>query len=225
MRVALGETETDWYRVLQVDPDADLEVITAAYYQLASRSHPDVDPSPRATARMRELNAAWAVLRNPERRAAYDRRRAGAGLGGRVARGRSKMRLELPSSGVLDFADPGLKRGADQVCLGIVNEGTAPLVGRVAGAPGWLSIWPAQFVVAPGQRVPLAVHLHRERIPYPSNGGATLRLLTSEGERVVPVAARYDPTGHAKAVFVVLMVLAIALAVSLQQLALVPSIW
>lgn len=66
---------TDLYRLLQVDPEADVEIIGAAYRKLAQRYHPDVTSDPEAPARMAAINAAWEVLRDPARRAAYDRER------------------------------------------------------------------------------------------------------------------------------------------------------
>lgn len=66
----------DTYKVLQVDPSAELEVIEAAYRRLARKYHPDVNRSPDAAERMKELNAAYNVLKDPARRAAYDRQRA-----------------------------------------------------------------------------------------------------------------------------------------------------
>src|SRR3954451_20111477 len=72
----------DAYKVLQVDPEADDEVIQAAYRRLAQKYHPDVSSSgigaDAAEARMVEINAAWDILRDPARRAAYDRTRARA---------------------------------------------------------------------------------------------------------------------------------------------------
>ncbi len=68
--------EPDYYAILQVHPDAEPEVIDAAYRRLAAKYHPDVNPSPDATARMQELNEAHRVLSDPARRAAYDARRA-----------------------------------------------------------------------------------------------------------------------------------------------------
>jgi DnaJ-class molecular chaperone len=65
----------DYYRILRVDPQAEPEVINAAYRKLAAMYHPDVDPSPDAQARMVEINQAYGVLRDPESRAAYDRAR------------------------------------------------------------------------------------------------------------------------------------------------------
>ena len=61
------------YKVLQVDWEAEPEVIQAAYRGLARKYHPDVDPSQEAARRMTEINEAFAVLRDPERRRQYDR--------------------------------------------------------------------------------------------------------------------------------------------------------
>ncbi len=64
------------YRVLRVDPSADCDTIRAAYRALAAIYHPD-HAGAAGEQRMRELNRAWEVLGNPERRAAYDARTAG----------------------------------------------------------------------------------------------------------------------------------------------------
>ncbi len=69
-------TTPDYYAILQVTPQADREVIEAAYRRLAAKYHPDVDPSSGATERMKLLNAAHEVLSDPEKRRAYDLRRA-----------------------------------------------------------------------------------------------------------------------------------------------------
>jgi curved DNA-binding protein CbpA len=62
----------DLYRVLQVDPEAEFDVIRAAHRVLAARNHPDVGGSGEVMAR---INGAWAVLSDPAARAAYDRQR------------------------------------------------------------------------------------------------------------------------------------------------------
>ncbi|CAN5611464.1 hypothetical protein BH20CHL6_BH20CHL6_12210 [soil metagenome] len=62
------------YKVLQVDWEAEPEVIQAAYRQLARKYHPDIDPSPQAASRMTAINDAWGILRDAERRAEYDRK-------------------------------------------------------------------------------------------------------------------------------------------------------
>lgn len=61
-----------FYKRLRVDPSADAEIIQLVYRRLARRYHPDVDASPQAAQRMRALNEAYAVLREPQLRARYD---------------------------------------------------------------------------------------------------------------------------------------------------------
>jgi curved DNA-binding protein CbpA len=71
----------DAYKTLQVDHEAEDEVIVAAYRRLARKYHPDVAPGAEAAARMAAINAAFALIGSPTKRAAYDldRRRAGTG--------------------------------------------------------------------------------------------------------------------------------------------------
>ena len=66
----------DAYKVLQVDPEAEDEVIRAAYRRLARKYHPDLAGSTAAAARMAAINAAWELIGDPGARAAYDRARA-----------------------------------------------------------------------------------------------------------------------------------------------------
>lgn len=66
----------DPYKTLQVDPEAEDEVIQAAYRRLARKYHPDVAPGAEAAARMAAINAAWERLGDPVKRAMYDRERA-----------------------------------------------------------------------------------------------------------------------------------------------------
>ena len=61
------------YFVLGVESDADFETIRAAYRRLVRENHPDVAPDKdAATARMAQINHAWHLLGDPERRAAFD---------------------------------------------------------------------------------------------------------------------------------------------------------
>jgi curved DNA-binding protein CbpA len=64
----------DYYEVLQVHPRAEPDVIRAAFRTLARKYHPDFGGDPRG---MMELNEAWTVLGDRERRAAYDATRSG----------------------------------------------------------------------------------------------------------------------------------------------------
>ena len=74
--IALVTAEPDPYAVLGVRPDATTSTISAAYRTLARRHHPDVSGDLNAERRMAVINAAWAILRDPERRAAWDREHA-----------------------------------------------------------------------------------------------------------------------------------------------------
>lgn len=65
--------ERDLYQRLGIDPEADAKAIRSAYRLLAHRLHPDRNTWDTAHRSMAQLNEAYAVLRDPERRAAYDR--------------------------------------------------------------------------------------------------------------------------------------------------------
>ncbi len=67
--------EPNYYEVLQVSPGAEPEVIEAAYRRLARKYHPDVDKTAGADRRMQEINAAYEVLSDPQKRSEYDVRR------------------------------------------------------------------------------------------------------------------------------------------------------
>ena len=69
---------TDPYKLLQVDPEADPEIIVVAYRKLARRYHPDVASGPEAAAMMVALNRARDLLLDPARRAEHDRQRGAA---------------------------------------------------------------------------------------------------------------------------------------------------
>jgi molecular chaperone DnaJ len=80
----------DYYEILGVERDADAEAIKRAYRKLALQYHPDRNNgSPEAEEKFKELTEAYEVLKNGDKRSAYDRfghagvkGAAGAGYGG-----------------------------------------------------------------------------------------------------------------------------------------------
>lgn len=63
----------DYYAVMGVARDAPQDEIKRAYRKLARKYHPDVSSEPDAEERFKEVGEAYEVLKDPEKRTAYDR--------------------------------------------------------------------------------------------------------------------------------------------------------
>ena len=85
-------------------------VVCTAYRRLAQKYHPDLAAEPEASARMVAINAAWAVLRDPESRGRLMTGRARPPPGGR-ARGRRRGRASSPEPPASD--PPRASTGGD----------------------------------------------------------------------------------------------------------------
>jgi molecular chaperone DnaJ len=66
-------TQRDYYEILGVERSASSDDLKAAFRRLARQYHPDVNKAPDAEERFKEINEAYAVLSDADRRAAYDR--------------------------------------------------------------------------------------------------------------------------------------------------------
>jgi len=66
----------DYYQILGVNRIASAEEIKRVYRRLAVKYHPDKNPDPEAEAIFKEVNEAYDVLSDPEKRWVYDQRRA-----------------------------------------------------------------------------------------------------------------------------------------------------
>src|SRR5947208_2409152 len=69
----MGVEHKDYYSILGVDRRADEREIKAAFRRMARRYHPDVNPgNPAAERRFKDINEAYEVLGDPEKRRRYD---------------------------------------------------------------------------------------------------------------------------------------------------------
>ena len=88
----------DYYKILGVEKSADAKAIKQAYRRLARKHHPDMNPGNKAAGeRFKEINEAYEVLSDPEKRQRYDT--LGPGLAARrpgVSRRRRLRRLPRP---------------------------------------------------------------------------------------------------------------------------------
>jgi hypothetical protein len=65
----------DYYALLGIESDASLSVVKSAYRKKASEFHPDRNTSPEAPARFREIQEAYDLLSDEEKRKGYDENR------------------------------------------------------------------------------------------------------------------------------------------------------
>jgi molecular chaperone DnaJ len=75
----------DYYTVLGVPRTATSDEVKKAFRQLAREHHPDVNNDPQADERFKDINEAYQVLGDPERRSYYDRTGRAPGAGGQSA--------------------------------------------------------------------------------------------------------------------------------------------
>lgn len=66
-------SERDYYEILGVNKNANADELKNAFRNLARKYHPDINKAPDAEEKFKEINEAYQVLSDPDKRAAYDR--------------------------------------------------------------------------------------------------------------------------------------------------------
>lgn len=88
----------NFYKILQIDCEAELEVIEVAFKRLARKYHPDVSNASNATGRMQEINEAFETLSDKDKRAKYDEVHFGKKqhfAEGKTAHGKARKPLKI----------------------------------------------------------------------------------------------------------------------------------
>ena len=62
----------DYYQILDIDPDSTTEEIRKAYKAASMKYHPDSNPGKDTTSQMQDINEAYAILKDDEKRSRYD---------------------------------------------------------------------------------------------------------------------------------------------------------
>lgn len=65
--------DKDYYKIMGVNEDASDKDIKMAYRRLARKYHPDISKEPDAEERFKEMGEAYEVLKDPTKRAEYDK--------------------------------------------------------------------------------------------------------------------------------------------------------
>ncbi len=189
----------DYYAILGVSRDADVETIKKAYRKLARKYHPDVSKEAGAEDRFKEIAQAYETLRDPEKRKAYDElgRHASGEQFNPPPQWERDFGAGRSSFDDLDLADlfAGLRAGARGRASGAAMSGrdyetqvAITLEQAFQGAEIALDLAEIEFDEAGGaRRVPRTV---RVRIPKGVTDGEVLQVRGKGGK-----GARGGPSG------------------------------
>ncbi|MBO4750416.1 MAG: J domain-containing protein [Lachnospiraceae bacterium] len=115
----------DYYKILEVSPDATDEAIKKSFRKLAKKYHPDTNGGdPKAVARFQEINEAYSVLGEEDKRKAYDDERAGkkAGPGAEKSGKATGQGSRAPRGTFTGFNASNFKMNFDDMMFGELNK-------------------------------------------------------------------------------------------------------
>jgi len=173
----------DYYRILGVSRDADEKEIKRAYRRLARKYHPDVNPGDKeAEERFKEINEAYEVLSDPEKRRKYDQLGAAwrewERMGGRPGDFDWSQWVSTAPGGQRVYVRYGTAEDLEDLFGGSspFSEFFTRLFGGMAGAPGGF-----EFRARPrrGQDLEQEVEISLEEAFH-----GTTRLLQKNGRRL-----------------------------------------
>jgi hypothetical protein len=189
--------QPDYYKILQVDSEAEPEVVTAAYRRLAAKYHPDVNRASDAEERMRDLNQAYAVLGDQAKRSEYDRLRAARLTRSRTASGRAASYYPTRKVTPMVVVNPSI------MSFGSVPKGTTrtqsveismtegrTLIGDLRTSHPWIRLSTNRlFSASTIVDVEVATGGLREGVTH---NGAVIIDSISYGTRSIPVSVRVE---------------------------------
>lgn len=131
----------DYYDVLGIPRNADDKEVKKAYRNLARKYHPDVCKEPGAEEKFKEINEAYSVLADPDKRAQYDsmghetfRNASKGSYTGTGGFGGGGFSADFSGFGdIFDFFGGGQRRGGPQPGADLLMRLTIPLENAVSG--------------------------------------------------------------------------------------------
>ncbi|MDB5079102.1 MAG: hypothetical protein JWP00_1026 [Chloroflexi bacterium] len=119
--------EVDYYKILQVDTEAESEVIDAAYRALSKKYHPDINRASDAEDRMAQINSAYNVLSDASKRRDYNYLRKGLNPAISHTPNRPRPTSATPySSPVANRTGPGAPTGSSSFNPSAANRTSKP---------------------------------------------------------------------------------------------------
>jgi curved DNA-binding protein len=177
----------DYYEILGVTRGADADEVKRAYRKLARKYHPDVSKEKNAEDKFKEVQEAYEVLRDPDKRAAYDQ------LGRNF---RSGQQFRPPPDWAQRFGQSGEQRFSDLNGFsdffsslfggGAAGGAAGPGGGRAESDAGYLDVTVEEAFAGTKRRVALSENGRQRQVDVQIPAGVT------EGQslRIAGVAGR-----------------------------------